>query len=223
MHQSDNLLYDLQCYARLLGYAHWGSSPSFVRYTYIFKISRYKHAVYKSKLIRYLNFRAKSSWNFSVLSSKIQIFISLALLNLWSTSPQCVCTVCQIGTKTVSITKNDSGISWLEIVFLARFSLHYVPKYIQMSQNTCLKGNCETFKLPISANIKSRRNVPFHHRKWKIPKIFFHIREKYFQVPPEDTLLSEMEQKSKGLFFSFLMLDWTLFCPIPSSLNVWVF
>ena len=40
VHQSDNLLYDLQCYARLLGYAHWGSSPSFVRYTYIFKISR---------------------------------------------------------------------------------------------------------------------------------------------------------------------------------------
>ena len=39
------------------------------------------------------------------------------------------------------------------------------------------------------------------------------------KVPPEDTLLSEMEQKSKGLF-SFLMLDVTFFLSIPSSFNV---
>ena len=39
------------------------------------------------------------------------------------------------------------------------------------------------------------------------------------KVPPEDTLLSEMEQKSKGLF-SFLMLDGTFFLSIPSSFNV---
>ena len=71
-------------------------------------------------------------------------------------------------------------------------------------------------------------NVPFHHRKWKIPKIFFSILGRSVskgrtlllrvgftapsearavietqgsKVPPEDTLLSEMEQKSKGLFF----------------------
>ena len=39
------------------------------------------------------------------------------------------------------------------------------------------------------------------------------------KVPPEDTLLSEMEQKSKVLF-SFLMLDGTFFLSIPSSFNV---
>ena len=39
------------------------------------------------------------------------------------------------------------------------------------------------------------------------------------KVQPEDTLLSEMEQKSKGIFFSFLMLDGTFFCSIPSSFN----
>ena len=36
------------------------------------------------------------------------------------------------------------------------------------------------------------------------------------KVPPEDTLLSEMEQKSKG-FFPFLMLVGTFFCSISSS------
>ena len=39
------------------------------------------------------------------------------------------------------------------------------------------------------------------------------------KIPPEDTLLSEMEQKYKGLF-SFLMLDGTSFSSIPSSFNV---
>ena len=43
------------------------------------------------------------------------------------------------------------------------------------------------------------------------------------KLPPEDTLLSETEQKSKGFFFLFLMLDGTFFCSIPSSFNVLVF
>ena len=156
------------------------------------------------------------SLDFSVLGSKIQIFISLALLNLWSTSPQCVCTVCQIGTKTVSITKNDSGISWLEIVFLARFSLHSVPKYIQMSQKEIVKlSNCQlaqissrvAMSLSIIGNEKSRR--------------FFSISGRSISKSrPRTHFCLRWNKNLRGFFFSFLMLDGTFFCSIPSSFNV---
>ena len=150
--------------------------------------------------------------------------------------------MCQIGTKTVSITKNDSGISWLEIVFLARFSLHSVPKYIQMSQKEIVKlSNCQlaqissrvAMSLSIIGNEKSRRFFSISGRSVSkggtlLPRIGSTapsearavIETQGSKVPLEDTLLSEMEQKSKGLFFSFLMLDGTFFCSIPSSLNV---
>ena len=72
--------------------------------------------------------------------------------------------------------------------------------------------------------------VPFHHRKWKNPKIFFSIsgisvskggtllkrvgftapsearaliETQEGKVPPEDIRLSEKEQKSMGLFLHF--------------------
>ena len=45
-------------------------------------------------------------------------------------------------------------------------------------------------------------NVSFHHRKWKIPKIFFSIW---------GTLLSEIEQKSKGFFISDVGWDFLSF------------